>query len=241
MMPTMEVCKLPLAMILPLLSLCCSFSVVSGFKTAVVVGSGPAGLASALVLAKRHGYQVTVLESAERIDVYDPRKGYPFLIGERGQKLTKLFPSLLHEPLKERGVGVEGPTQLISIPSDPNEVVDLEPKEITIFRPTGERFWVPRHQFTKILLDAAAKTENITLVNGVSCLEIKTDSDSEITVCTESKDASGSPMLKEYKSSVVIAADGMNSAVRESLSKPDSSLSDWVNGRPKGFKVKRWK
>ncbi|KAL3934874.1 MAG: hypothetical protein SGBAC_009500 [Bacillariaceae sp.] len=211
-----------------------------GFKTAVVVGSGPAGLASALVLAKRHGYQVTVLESAERIDVYDPRKGYPFLIGERGQKLTKLFPSLLHEPLKERGVGVEGPTQLISIPSDPNEVVDLEPKEITIFRPTGERFWVPRHQFTKILLDAAAKTENITLVNGVSCLEIKTDSDSEITVCTESKDASGSPMLKEYKSSVVIAADGMNSAVRESLSKPDSSLSDWVNGRPKGFKVKRW-
>ncbi|CAJ1954680.1 unnamed protein product [Cylindrotheca closterium] len=228
-------------MILSILGLGCLLCVVvSGFKTATVVGSGPVGLASALVLAKRHGYQVTVLESAERIDVYDPRKGYPFLIGERGQRLTKLFPSLLHEPLKERGVGVQGPTQLVSIPADPKEVVDLEPKEITIFRPSGERFWVPRHEFTKILLDAATKTENITLVNGVSCRGVKTESDSEIIVCTESKDEYGSLVRKEYKSSILIAADGMNSAVRESLSKPESSLSNWVNGKPKGFQVKRW-
>lgn len=35
-------------------------------------GAGPAGLASALVLSQRHGYNVTILEVSERTDVYDP-------------------------------------------------------------------------------------------------------------------------------------------------------------------------
>ena len=217
-------------------------SVASGFKTATVVGSGPVGLASALVLAKQHGYQVTVLESAERTDVYDPRKGYPFLIGLRGQRLTKMFPSLLHEKLMERGVGVEGPGKLVAVPADPNEVIDLKPKESPIFRPIGRRFWIRRHEFTKILLDAVAETENIKIVNRVYCREVRADSESEVTVVVESKDeSSGSPVFHEYKSSLVIGADGMNSAVRESLSKPESTLSKWDNGNPKGFKVKRWK
>ena len=223
--------------VLPILFLASMLSVVSSFKTATVVGAGPSGMASALVLAKRHGYQVTVLESAERIDVYDPRKGYPFLIGERGQKLTNLFPSLLHEPLKERGVGVDGPTKIVSIPSDPSKVVNLEAKEINMFKPSGERFWIRRHEFTKILLDAAANTENITVVTGVSCRDAKVKSDSEITVCVESKDG----IQSEYSSSLVIAADGMNSAVRESLSKTESSFSSWDNGKPTGFRAKKWK
>lgn len=228
-------------MILSVFSLFYLLSLASGLKTATVVGSGPIGLASAMVLAKRHGYQVTVLESAERTDVYDPRKGYPFQINQRGQLLTKLFPSLLHERLIERGVAASA-NSIVSIPSDPKEVVDLKPKEINVARPKETRFWIRRHEFTKILLDAVAETENIQIVNRVSCREIKAESDSEITVCVESKnEKSGSPVLKEYKSSLVIGADGMNSAVRESLSKPESSLKKWVNGNPKGFKVKRWK
>lgn len=226
------------AMLLGFAIFFCVLHIGESFKSATIVGSGPVGLASALVLAKRHGYNVTVLEAAERTDVYDPRKGYPFLIGERGQKVTNLFPSV-QQALQERGVAVEGPTKIISIPADADELLNLEPKEITIFRPKGERFWIRRHEFTRIWLDAASAEENISVVNGVYCKSIKRTSESEITVCVDSS-SPGVSNSQEYTSSLVLAADGMNSAVREALSQSPSPLEGWKNSKPAGFRPRRW-
>jgi kynurenine 3-monooxygenase len=214
------------------------FRICESMKSAIVVGAGPAGIATALVLARRHGYQVTILESAERTDVYDPTKAYPFLIRARGQKLTKLFPNV-QQALEEQGIATEGATELVSIPADPKE----EPKTNTIpvfQKNTGRNFWLRRHEFIRLLLEAAREEENITVINGASCRSVTAINDSVIEVCADQGGTSATPHTKTYTTSLVIAADGMKSKVRESLAQSPSPFPKWENNRPKGFKIKRW-
>jgi 2-polyprenyl-6-methoxyphenol hydroxylase-like FAD-dependent oxidoreductase len=202
------------------------------FKSAVVVGAGPAGLASALVLAQRHGYQVTVLEASNRTDVYDPAKAYPFLIRERGQKLTNLFPQV-QQALETRGIATEGATKLVSIPADPKEILDSDPKPIPVFRPAGKSYWIRRHEFIRLLLDAAMAEERITIINGAQCSKIS-GTDSEIEICTQGS------TNQTFRTSLLLGCDGMNSQVRESLATSPSLFPDWANNDPDDFKVKRW-
>lgn len=212
---------------------------VESMKQAVVVGAGPAGLSSALVLARRHGYQVTVLEAAERTDVYDPTKAYPFLIRERGQKLTKLFPDL-QQRLEDNGIAVEGPTRMVSVPADPNEILDTVPKPITIFVPQGRNFWIRRHEFIRILLETVAGEENITIINGVECESVTPLDDHRVQVCVVDKMAKVSGHTKTFETGLVIACDGMRSKVRQSLATSPTAFPGWINSDPKGFQVKAW-
>ena len=201
-------------------------------KSAVVVGAGPAGLASALVLAQRHGYQVTVLEASERTDVYDPAKAYPFLIRERGQKLTNLFPQV-QNALEARGIATEGATTLVSIPADPAVILDTNPKPIPVFRPAGKSYWIRRHEFIRLLLDAAMQEERITIINGVQCTEIS-GTDSEIEIRTQGS------TNETMRTSLLLGCDGMKSQVRESLATSPSLFPGWANNDPDEFKVKKW-
>jgi 2-polyprenyl-6-methoxyphenol hydroxylase-like FAD-dependent oxidoreductase len=54
----------------------------------LIVGGGPAGLATALMLAKRGWTTITVLEKRAAADYYEPDKAFNYLIDDRGQKLT---------------------------------------------------------------------------------------------------------------------------------------------------------
>ena len=56
-----------------------------------IVGGGPAGLATALMLAKRGWTDITVLEQRTAADYYEPDKSYNYLIDGRGQQLTDLL------------------------------------------------------------------------------------------------------------------------------------------------------
>ena len=218
-----------------MLLFCLFLRPIEGIKSAVVVGAGPAGLASALVLAKRHGFQVTILESSERTDIYDPTKAYPFLIRERGQKLTNLFPQV-QTALETLGIETVGGTKMVSIPADPTVLLDPEPKVIPIFRPAGKSFWIRRHEFIRILLEAAQADENITIINGATCTKISAsgEDDSEIEICTE-----GSTNIT-LTTTLLIGCDGMKSKVRESLAASPSRFPGWANNDPNQFKVKRW-
>lgn len=210
-------------------------------KEAVVVGAGPAGLTSALVLARRHGYQVVVLEANTEIDVYDPTKAYPFLIRERGQKLTRLFDDL-QQTLEDNGIGVEGATKMISVPADPDEILDTTPKEITIFVPKGKNYWLRRHEFLRILLDTVAKEENITLMKGVECESVRPIQDSlvEVRATKILSQEKGTKEVVTIQSPLVIACDGMKSKVRESLAQSKSPFVGWENANPDGFQIKKW-
>jgi kynurenine 3-monooxygenase len=216
---------------------------VESVRQAIVVGAGPAGLSSALVLARRHGYQVTVLEAAERTDVYDPTKAYPFLIRERGQKLTRLFPEL-QQRLEANGIAVEGPTRMVSVPADPNEILDTEPKPITIFVPAGRNFWIRRHEFIRILLDTVAEEGSITVVNGVECESVAPLDDGRVQVRIVDRTATGidgTPGIsKTLETSLLVACDGMKSKVRQSLAASPSPFAGWENSNPKGFQVRAW-
>jgi 2-polyprenyl-6-methoxyphenol hydroxylase-like FAD-dependent oxidoreductase len=213
-------------------------------KHAIVIGGGPAGLCSALVLARRHNYDVTLLESAERTDVYDPTKAYPFLIRERGQKLTRLFDDM-QQLLESNGIAVEGATEMVSIPADPTTVVDTNPKPVTFLVPKGRNFWIRRHEFIRLLLDTVAKEPNIKVLNGVQCQSIQPVDSNRIEICALQKDFTEDENTEKtktipitYESSLVIACDGMKSNVRKSLE--NGTFTGWENGNPEGFVLQKW-
>ncbi|BAZ09224.1 hypothetical protein NIES4071_10310 [Calothrix sp. NIES-4071] len=54
----------------------------------LIVGGGPAGLATALMLAKRGWKNITVLEKRPTADYYEPDKAFNYSIDGRGQKFT---------------------------------------------------------------------------------------------------------------------------------------------------------
>ncbi len=58
---------------------------------AVIVGGSPAGLLSALMLAKRGWHQITVLEKRPTANFYEPDKSFSYLIDGRGQKFADLL------------------------------------------------------------------------------------------------------------------------------------------------------
>ena len=60
-------------------------------QKAVILGGGPAGFATALMLAKRGWHQITVLEKRPAADFYEPDKSFNYLIDGRGQKFTDLL------------------------------------------------------------------------------------------------------------------------------------------------------
>ncbi|MEH2245041.1 FAD-dependent oxidoreductase [Nostoc sp.] len=60
-------------------------------KNVVIMGGGPAGLATALMLAKIGWKDITVIEKRPSADYYEPDKSFSYQIDGRGQKLTDLL------------------------------------------------------------------------------------------------------------------------------------------------------
>eukprot|EP00956_Cyclotella_meneghiniana_P024273 scaffold48541_cov63-Cyclotella_meneghiniana.AAC.8 len=101
-------------------------------QQAVVVGCGPVGVAASLVLASKHNYDVTLLDSSPSSSSqshYDPTKAFLYNVNSRGQALTKMFPSM-HEKLVERSVVSKGfaGTTITIVPADPKVAIPIGKK-----------------------------------------------------------------------------------------------------------------
>uniref|UniRef100_UPI0013009A7A FAD-dependent oxidoreductase n=1 Tax=Cyanothece sp. BG0011 TaxID=2082950 RepID=UPI0013009A7A len=60
-------------------------------KNVVIIGGGPTGLGTALMLAKRGWKDIIVIEKRPSADYYEPDKSFNYQIDGRGQKLTDLL------------------------------------------------------------------------------------------------------------------------------------------------------
>lgn len=89
---------------------------------AIIVGGGPVGLASAIMLANR-GYDVSIFEAttADEINTFNPSSAYLYNINTRGQTFTKVFPKL-HKKLVERSVG-SMEVQFMIVPGDTSKKI----------------------------------------------------------------------------------------------------------------------
>ncbi len=177
-------------------------------RNAIIVGGGPAGLATALMLAKRGWQNITVLEKRPSADYYEPDKSFSYQIDGRGQKLTDIL-------------GLTVKLADLSVPS--TEFY------FTLIKPNGKRktsklpiadpkrktaYWLPRASFVDLLYREIVENwqNSIQVLFQTQCLEIKNNSDRwEIIARSPDRETINfSPIL-------VVGCDGLNSIVRQTL------------------------
>lgn len=168
----------------------------------LVVGGGPVGVTTALLLARR-GFSVRVLERAT--EIYDLPRAIVMddeiqRVFQNADLITELL--AITTPLRgaefvtttgERIVGVE-------LPADANWALGHHPN-ITYYQPELERF-----------LRAGADRVGVDLQLGVEVIDISQDPDS-VTVAVRGPDGT----VSEEAARWLVAADGASSSIRKSL------------------------
>ncbi|CAB9517697.1 Kynurenine 3-monooxygenase [Seminavis robusta] len=244
-------------------------------KSAVIVGGGPVGLATALTLSNPpHSYDVTVLEQAS-VEQYDPTKAYLYNVNPRGQVWMKEhFPGAL---AKLQARGSQGSMSRITIvPADPqtpipqiktldrydttknNPQQDGEAEEAEVEQSSSvalkddkvdtRNYWIPRHSMICLLEDEIKEQEAARMASStkqVGAIHLKKDR--KFASLTPSEDGTVKVAVQEvttgetetYSGSLIVAADGFNSAVRDCLA--DDKQTSWLQTKPAQFRVKRWK
>lgn len=183
----------------------------------LIVGGGPAGLATALMLAKRGWTNITVLEQRASADYYEPDKSFLYLIDGRGQKFTDAF-------------GLTEQISKISVPTTEFYFTQIKPNgsrktsKLPIVDPQRKTaYWLPRKAFVLLLYQEIVQnwTHAITVLFKTKCLKINQNPEN-LEVTTQS--ANGS--IVKFEPSFLVGCDGINSIVRNTLKQWDESTSE---------------
>lgn len=183
-------------------------------RRAVVVGGGPAGLTTALMLQQR-GWVVTVLE---RLNSYSnderTQRSYQYMLDARGQHILNETGVLsLVRPtsvsIRDKMGFTEMRTSGETISRDVSTMADL----------TVERLWLSRGQLLTVLEQRIRQINSalpagslpIDLLFGAECVDVRFNSTTSTELQVVCKDKSVLP------ADLVVACDGIRSAVRESL------------------------
>ena len=227
--------------------------------TAIVVGGGPVGIATSLVLASKHGYDVTLLESSiSSQSKYDPTKAFLYNMNARGQALTKMFPGM-HDKLVQRGVESRGfsDTTFTIVPADPNVPIPQKVKMDKSFelkddenqmkamknseKAAAPGYWIPRHEMVGLMTECIEEHNTrghggkISFLTGRECINVMPGKTGGVDVKVKVKTCDIT-----LQADLVVGADGMNSKVRESLAHAAEGTWCVESPKPKCFKMRKW-
>ncbi|MEH2423173.1 MAG: NAD(P)/FAD-dependent oxidoreductase [Nostoc sp.] len=177
-------------------------------KNVVIMGGGPAGLGTALMLAKRGWKDITVIEKRPSADYYEPDKSFSYQIDGRGQKLTNLLEitakladlSVANTEFYLTVIQKDGTRKTTKLP-----IADSKRKTA---------YWLPRASFVELLyqeihqhwqdsIQVLFNTEGVEIKQHVEYLEIITQSQYQEKL--------------SFIPNLIVGCDGLSSIVRETL------------------------
>ena len=189
----------------------------------VIIGGGPAGLGTALMLAKRGWTNITVLEKRPSADYYEPDKSFSYQIDGRGQKLTDWL-------------NLTAKLADLSVPS-----IDFY---FTLIKPNGTRktsklpiadssrktaYWLPRAAFVQLFYQEieANWQDAIQVLFQTQCTAIHEVRGSPFVSrrglsdqnhhCLEIIAQSQDKQQLTFTPTLVVGCDGLNSIVRQTM------------------------
>eukprot|EP00903_Cladosiphon_okamuranus_P016889 g15571.t1 len=204
---------------------------------ALIVGGGPSGLATALMLAKRGWTDISVLERTPSAEFFDPLKAFVYQIDRRGQ----IF--LDAHDLTEKLAAVSVDTRNFTITRIPAEG---ERKEMSLpiidnTRPTA--YWLPRSVFQGLLYSEveAKYPKQIKVFYSATCDSIEQLPGGDGIEVRASLRAGGGgekgdreAEQKVFRPRLLVGADGLNSVVRQRLRTWDAEeVAGSTGKRPK--------
>ncbi|MBO3461432.1 FAD-dependent monooxygenase [Aetokthonos hydrillicola Thurmond2011] len=192
-------------------------------RNVLIVGGGPAGFATALILAKRGWTNITILEKRPAVDYYEPDKSFNYLIDGRGQKLTDFL-------------GLTSKLSEISVPNTEFYLTTIQPnrKRKTLKLPTVDpnrktAYWLPRRAFVLLLYQEIERNwqNYINIIFKSNCVQINKinihdGSEYKIEVIAQQENSN----TIKFEPNLLIGCDGLYSVVRNTLKQWDKSTSD---------------
>ena len=188
---------------------------------AVVAGGGPAGLATAWVLAT-NGFDVTLIERRPKPSMYEPQRAYLYLVDGRGQQFTDL--AGITEELASPELSVSSTNYTVTRLLPDGERTNAVPP---ILEPTDDKrpsYWIPRAALCGLLASALtalpyrAGQKPVKLLYGTDVKEITRTADGGVEVAYSASDESsplaGRTSWTRQQPALLIGADGLNSLVR---------------------------
>jgi len=196
--------------------------IIDNHQQVLIVGGGPAGFATALMLAKRGWNNITVLEKRPTADYYEPDKAFNYLIDGRGQKFTDYLK--ITDNLSKNGVASTD-FYLTKITADGNRKVIKLP----IVDPNRKAaYWITRKTFVNLLYEEIENNwqDSIRVIFNAKCAEINKTINGEVEFERLEVIAEIENYEKiKFQPFLLIGCDGMNSIVRNTLKNWDDSSS----------------
>jgi kynurenine 3-monooxygenase len=185
----------------------------------LIVGGGPAGLATALMLAKRGWKNITVLEKRPAADYYEPDKSFNYQIDGRGQKLTDFL-------------GLTEQLSQVSVPNTEFYLTKITAKgkrktfKLPLVDPKRKTaYWLPRRVFLGLLYREIERhwQDCITVKFNTSCLEINridvNNAQQKLEVIAKQENGN----IVKFEPHLLIGCDGLYSVVRNTLKQWEKS------------------